>query len=334
MRRRLLVLAALLVLLSGVSRWLQRREQTAPPSVPPVVLVPATLSADGLTALELSTGKTASPQVRLTHAPGQPWQVETLYHAPADPDHLRRVVDALRGLTGEVRATGNRWFPAFRVEEDTALRLVVKQGDLVVCDLLISRSPKSSWVSFVRRRDGDVICAVERNLLGEVADVWGDFSVTPLASAPWADLRVFPVDGSAVESVELAERVNQTWVTRRDRHAPFDPETQGLLVSPLVGWRARTVVDPATQTEAFKTPRWRWLVTAPGGGRWEVEEAAPTKPSGKTPDARLTAVVRRLPAGPYLTMDYSPLQLLREKLLSSPAPKSPTSAPPAAPKKP
>ncbi len=310
------VLAVALAALLGVSWWLQHREQTAPPSVPPVVLVPATLNVEGLTVLELSTGKPATPQVRLVHTAGQSWQVATLSNAPADPERLRRVVDLLRGLTGEVRATGKRWFPAFLVEDEKALRLVLRQGDLVVCDLLINRSPKQSQVSFVRRRDSDVICAVEDNLLGKVADVWGDFSVSPLTSVVWADLRVFPLEASAVESVELAERVKEAWVTRSERHAPLDADAQGV-VNTLVGWRARAVVDPATQAEALTTPRWRWLVTERGGGRWEIEEAAaPPKPAKEAPAP--TVALRRLPSGPGLTMEFGAVQSLREQLLSPP----------------
>lgn len=328
MTRRLLPLAVALAALLGVNWWLQHREQTAPPSVPPVVLVPATLNLDGLTALELSTGAPAAPQVRVVHTAGQSWTIATLSSAPADPERLRRVMDTLRGLTGEVRATGKRWFPAFRVEEDKALRLVLRQGDLVVCDLLINRSPKQSWVSFVRRRDGDVICAVEKNLLGEVADVWGDFSVSPLTSTPWADLRVFPVEASAVESLELAEWVHGAWVTRSERHTPLDADAQGVAKT-LVGWRAQKVSDPAAPAGASTTLRWRWLVTERGGGRWELEEgAAPPKPATKDAPAP-TVVLRRLPSGVRLTMDYGTVQSLREKLLSPPKPP----AAPAAPKK-
>lgn len=328
MTRRLLVLAAALAVLLGASWWLQHREQTAPPSVPPVVLVPATLTMEGLTALELSTGKVDAPQVRVVHAAGQSWQVATLSNAPADPERLRRVVDGLRGLTGEVRATGTRWFPAFLVEEEKALRLVLRQGDLVVCDLLINRSPKQSQVSFVRRRDGDVICAVEDNLLGKAADVWGDFSVSPLTSVVWADLRVFPLDASAVESVELAERVHGAWMTRSERHAPFDTDAQGV-VNTLVGWRARAVVDPVKPAAAFTLPGWRWLVIQRGGGRWEVEEAAaPSRPSRGGPATTVT--LRRLPSGVGLTMDSGAMQSLRQQLLSSPK-KTPA---PAAAKKP
>ncbi|GEM_PF-2895044 len=328
MTRHLLPLAAALAVLLGVSWWLQHREQVAPPSVPPVVLVPATLTMEGLTALELSTGKSTAPQVRLMHAPGQPWTIATLSNAPVDPERLRRVVDMLRGLTGEVRATGNRWFPEFRVDEEKALRLVLRQGDLVVCDLLINRSPKASWVSFVRRRDGDVICAVEENLLGKVADVWGEVSADALVSTPWADLRVFPLDASAVESIELAERIKEAWMVRSERHVPFDADAQGV-VNTLVGWRAQAVVDPATKAEAFKTSRWRWLVTERGGGRWEIEEAvAPPKPAKDAPAP--TIPLRRLPSGPGLTMDYGAMQSLREKLVSPP--KKATA--PAAAKKP
>lgn len=330
--RRLLALAAALAVLLGVSRWLQHREQAAPPSVPPVVLVPSTLAVEGLTALELSTGKTETPQVRLVHAPGQPWQVATLYQVPADPERVGRVVDGLRGLTGEVRATGQRWFPEFRVEEEKALRLVLRQGDLVVCDLLINRSPKASWVSFVRRRAGDVVCAVEDNLLGKVADVWGEVSAEALVSTPWADLRVFAVDPSAIEGVEVAERVRDAWLVRGERHAPFDSDAQ-RVVGTVVGWRAGAVVDPATQTDAFKAPRWRWLVTERGGGRWDVEEAAaPPKPAKDASGPAPTVALRRLPSGPYLTMEYGSLQSLREQLLPSAGQKKPT-ATPAKPKK-
>lgn len=324
MRRRLLPLGLALAALVAVSAWLQHRQRTAPPSAPPVVLVPSTLAAEGLTALECSVGAVEAPQVRLAREPGQPWRVATFQDAAADADRVRRVVDRLRGLTGEVRATGDRWFPAFLLGDEQALRLVLRQGELVVCDLLINRSPKRSWVSFVRRRDGDVICAVEKNLLGEVADVWGDPAAFPPSSTPWVELRLFPVDPAALERVELAESVKGTWVVRGERHAPFDGAEAQELARTVAGQRAQAVVEaPANTPSAFKAPRWRWTVVERSGGRWEIEEsAAPKKPAKGAPGGP-TVAVRRLPSGPELTMDAEALQSLRGRLLPAAAQKTP-----------
>ena len=323
MRRRLLTLGLALAVLVAVSAWLQHRQRTAPPSVPPVVLVPSTLAVEGLTALECSVGAVETPQVRVVREPGQPWRVATFHDAPADADRVRRVVDLLRGLTGEVRATGDRWFPEFLLGEDQALRLVLRQGELVVCDLLINRSPTRSWVGFVRRRDGDVICAVDRNLLGEAAEVWGDPVAFPPSSTPWVELRLFPADPVALESVELAEFVKGTWVVRGERHAPFEGAEPQELVRAVAGQRAQAVVeDPAKTPGAFKTPRWRWTVVERSGARWALEESsAPQKPVNGAPGGP-TVAVRRLPSGPELTMDADALESLRERLLPAAAQKT------------
>ncbi|MBI4226860.1 MAG: hypothetical protein HY600_01135 [Candidatus Omnitrophica bacterium] len=325
-RQRLLLLVVILGALIGLGRWLSGRAPVTPAGEGPVRFAPATLSPDAVTRIEFSAGPaTSEPQVRLARDLERGWQITSWRQVPADPERIGRVIGIVRGLTGEVRATGAQWFSPFRVGDGEGLRLVVWQGDQVVCDLVINRSPKASWMSVVRPRDREIVCVVEQNLLGELADVWGEVATDPPSQKPWADLRLFRT-ASGVRDLELAEQVKGAWVVRGERHAPFDAEAQGL-VDGLRGARAREVMDPGAPPAGF-TPRWRWHIASLEGASVELEEPA-ASPRAPSPPATMT--VRRLPDGTYLTIEASTLASFRERLLPPPAPpKKPGSTKPPA----
>lgn len=326
-RRRLIHLAVLLGALIVAGRWLSARERVAPTSDQPVQLVPSTVTPESLTAIEWSTGPlTEAPRVRLTRDPARGWRVASLQDVPADPERIARVVGQLRGLTGEVRATGPQWAKEFRVGDEDGLRLTVRQGDRVVSDLVINRSPKASWMSFVRPRGRDVIVAVDQNLLGELADVWGEVSTTPPEAKVWVELRLFPAaaatvgsPGAEIRGLELAERARGGWASRAERAAPFDEPAQAVIRD-LRAARARDLVDP-THPPAAWAPQWRWRLTQIDGTVLEVEEPAAAS-STKTPMPTVT--VHRLPDGAYLTVDPSTLSSIRDRLLPPPAPSTPS----------
>lgn len=320
-RRRLMQLVLVLGALILIGRWLSARQQTAPTGQPPVQVVPSTLNAGALTAIEWSVGPLADPpKVRLVNDPQRGWVVATLRDLPADPERIDRVVSQLRGLTGDVRATGAQWAPEFRVGDDEGLRVVLRQGDTVVSDLIINRNQRASWISFVRPRDRDVIIAVEKNLMGELADVWGDLKTYPPESKPWVDLRLFPA-ALEIRSVELAEWSRGAWVVRAEKSTPFD-ETVQVLITDLRHARAQDLADRKNVPSGW-TPRWRWRLTQVDGKVLELEEPAAATTT-KTPVP--TLVVRR--AGDLqLIADPAYLSSARERLL--PPPTKPSSAKPA-----
>ncbi len=317
-RRRLLILGTVLTLLIAAGAWLRARERAAfsgPTSIP---LISPTLDLGGLTEVELSVGSAENPQVRLVKdsSSGQ-WRVVTAFEAPADPERLSRLVRSLRGLSGEERARDKRWFSDFGVGEN-GLEIHLREFDRTVGRLVIGRSRKDPTTNFVRLKDGEVVYAIEENLLGEMG-LWGSVLPETLSSQDWIDLRLFPVTVDQVVGLEVAERVNDSWVVRGERHEPLDGDAQSV-VSSAVYTRATAVVDPATQASAFKKPMWRWIVTQRDGARWELEE--PPLPKEAT-----TFTVRRLPNGPYFTISASSLSYLRERLLPPTAKASPKSPP-------
>lgn len=318
-RRRLGILAAVLIVLIATGAWLRARERTVfsgPTSVP---LIPPTLDLGGLTAVDLSVGSTENPQIQLTKdsSSGQ-WKVATAFDAPADLERLNRLVRSLRGLSGEERARDKRWFSDFGVGEE-GLELHLRQADRTVGRLVIGRSRKDPTTHFVRLKDGEVVYSTEENLLGEMG-LWGSRLPETLSSQDWVDLRLFPVTVDQVDSLEVAEWVNGSWVVRGERHEPLDGDAQSV-VSSAVYTRATAVVDPASQAAAFGEPRWRWILLQQDGTRLELEEAPAPKEAkedkGTQQEAKELAslTARRPPNGPYFTISPSALSYLREQLL-------------------
>ncbi len=303
---RLVALLLVLGALIGIQLLLRSRERSVLPPSQVIQLIPADVTLDTLSAVELSMGQPDTPQVLIVRNP-KGWRVATAYGAAAELDHLRRFVEALKGLTGEERAHGRKWFGDFGVGEQS-LHLVLRQEDRVVSSLVIGRSRKDPTLNFVRRSGDDVVYVVEKDLLAQ-AGLGGSASVLPeeLSAQRWVNLKLFPVDADSLSDVELAERIRGNWVVRGECHKPFDQETLGWLkqVLGLQGW---AILDPETSVLAFKGSRWRWMLKQQDGTVLAMEESQP-----KEKDEGVT--VRFFPEGPYLTVTESSLQHFRERLL-------------------
>ncbi len=305
--RRLTFLVAVLALLLGMGAWLRTRERTASSLQPAAAtLVPDTLTLDSLDSIELSIGKAESPSVKIAKDSKNGWRVSTAFNAPADPEKLTRLIGALRGLTGEERARGEKWLADFGLGEK-ALRLTLRQGEQKTTALMVGRGKKDWGTHFVRPLDRDAIYAVETDLLSE-AGLWGELSSESLSSKSWVDLRLFPVDPISVSSAELAQRVKESWLGVAERHPPFDSETRDWLAA-VTSLRGSDLLDPEADGGAFK-PVWRWTLLLKGGGRLELEEAAADKEEGPVK-------VRRLPDGTRLAVSAALLRQYREQILPS-----------------
>ena len=310
--RRILILLAVLGTLLGIGLWLKAREEKSlPPEEAAKLLVPADLSLDSLTALELSVGAPQIPQVRIVKDPAKGWRVASAYDLPADLGRLKRFAGALKGLTGEERARGENWFADFGLK-DNAVNLTLKQGDKVLSSVSIGRSQKDSVTNFVHLKEGDAIYSVEPNLLAEVG-FWGPVSANELSSQSWLDLRLLPVEAAELEGVEIAEWVSRKnkWVVRVERKQPFDQATLDWL-SIVKTITAASALDPKEQAPKFQ-PAWRWVFKKKDGAKVEMEEAAARKEDP-------TLVVRFLPDGPYFSVTAGTLTQNRQRLLPPPPP--------------
>ena len=359
--RRLVGLAAILIGLVVLGQWLRAREQTVPVQAGTVLLTGRDLQPESLDAIELSIRQpvaTASgsgatrpgSQVRLVRDPTTGWRVASAFDAPADAARIQAFVSALRGLMGEERARGSQWFDDFGVG-DRGLRVVALQGNQIVAGVVVGRSQKDPTTSYVKRHDGDVVCAVDRDILGE-AGLWGPVAPESLTSQSWVDLRLVRVEPASVASVEVAERQKETWLvapasgTRRttalwlvrgERHAPFAEAKS--TVELLTSLRGQEVLDPAAQQPVFQ-PQWRWIVTLQDGTRVELEEAAAmagpmatASGGGATAPVEPTVVVRRIPGGSYVSVSGATLQQLRDVLIPTTLASRPVSTTPDSKKK-
>ena len=321
--RRLLLLTAALAGLLGAGLWLSKRERAEAPTLGEerARIVPNAPALDELTAVELTVGAAGSPQLRFKRDPQRGWLVTGAYSVPADPERLRRFVEAVSKLSGEERARGRKWFPDFGLDEEKALTITLRSEGRAAISLAAGRSPKNMALEFVRRKEGETIYSVDEGFLGQLG-LWGKITPEALSLRDWADLRLFPVEPADVRGVQTAERAKkkEAWDVRAAREDVSDPKVKDWL-DRLVTLRAADPLAPQAQTNF--PPAWRWTLQRQAGPPLQLEEAAPA-------DKSETATVRLSPEGPYFSAPATVLKQYREELTAIPPP-PPAPAPAAAP---
>jgi hypothetical protein len=290
--KRLLPLAALLIILVLVAVVLKR--QPAPPRLSEEVgferLVPEALRADSIRGVDLYQGTKPEQVVRLRRQ-GDVWVAASHYDAPVQADKIRKFLETLSTLEGELRADQAELLGDFRLNDAQALhlRLYTDNPETPAVHLLAGKT--SGRHSFMRLASQTRVYSVNLHLHSE-AGLPGSDTEQPPQARPWLALQIQDLPQEQITALELHTPERTLHFARQQPPAASATEGQqaaasqpaeatagwtlvapavpyavkqgglGSLVSALRTLRAEDIADPARLAEyGLENPAFRAVIT-------------------------------------------------------------------------
>ena len=195
---------------------------------------------------------------RLVRRAGR-WLIEDGFPRPAQEELVETLLNTLAGLYGEPRAKGKEFFARFVVDDDEALRLVLKKEGKVLATILVGKRGPNWESSFVRLAGGEEIYLVPVNLLAKL----GVFAEKP-AAPQWrafVDLKVLDLRAEDLKMLALEGR----WrLLRRGEGFVFQmgPEERSVTKEEVASFLRQVfplMAEEVLPPQEFTSPRARLL---------------------------------------------------------------------------
>jgi hypothetical protein len=201
--KQLLPLAIILVALVAAVVLLKR--PTTPTKLADEVgferIFPASLTADAIQGIDLYQGDKKDHTVQLRRQ-GDTWVAASYYNAPVKADKVRKLLDGVSKLEGDVRADKADMLDTFKLKDTQALHVLfyTDQPDKPTAHLLAGKSSGRS--GFVRRAEQNRVYSVNLNLRTE-AGLYGNETDKVPEAKPWLNLQLHDIPKDQVTGVEL-----------------------------------------------------------------------------------------------------------------------------------
>lgn len=198
-RIHLMILGGTFILLAGLYFWQQQRPQTSPVTDLYTILVPE-MDLASIDALEAwSPEDKDGRRFRLRKKDGL-WWVDRGFSAPVKKDRVERLLQTLKDLKGETRASGQEVFATFDLEDDRALHLALREGDRERAHLIVGKRGTTWDTVFMRRTGSNEIYLASKNLLS-LFDIWSERAEKTPEARVWLDLSVVAEGPQRIEGL-------------------------------------------------------------------------------------------------------------------------------------
>ena len=274
-RAQIVACVAILAALVAVAAW-QRRPVPADDGARAVIVEPGTLGRERVARISIEReDRPGQAGVMVLDEGG--WLLSSRDDAPVSDDRVDRLLEAVDGLVGEVRADDPSLLPEFMLAGDGAihLRFDDAEGDELVRLVVGKRGPRSNR-SFVRPEGDDRAWLGHAGLHGALGiHGHGD---RPLDVDFFLDLHLFGVEAEAVRCVraEGAEvwgverdgpEASWRWTGRDDGTAPDERAAVGRAYSVARARATALVGRGGDSRHGLEMPHGRLEVCAPEGTR-------------------------------------------------------------------
>jgi hypothetical protein len=167
-------------------------------------LVPAELSADKVTKVELYSGGKPDEKVVLEEVADGQWRVANHFNAPASEETVNEYLEKLTELKGEFRAEADsdERLATYELSEDKAFHVLAYTGaEEPAVHLLVGKAPDFNTV-FLRQQGANRVYTEGANLRRE-AGVFNDEAETVPTADKWIDKNVLEVEKDKVTRIAL-----------------------------------------------------------------------------------------------------------------------------------
>ncbi len=242
--RNLLVMAAVLVILVGVSLMQKAKHEEATSGSHTRVILDGSFQKEDLGQVDLGFGEQPEAVV-MAFAPDG-WRVRTSYDARVNDQRLDALLRSLSGLEGEYRSDKASVLEHYDLDEAHAvhIRLLDRQGQEVAA-LLVGKTPEGATGQFVRQPGSSTVYLTQKSVLQQL----GIYGPAALPQAKhFLDLQAVQVDRLDVDRIVVRDG-DSTLDLVKEFAMEAPDETAGEDAQPTVDrmtWEWKLAGDDAT----------------------------------------------------------------------------------------
>ncbi len=148
---------------------------------------------------------------------GSKWIIQDEFPKPANTIKIQDFLKELSELTGEKRASGEKFFPRFKLSEEEALHLKLYKNQKELAHLLIGKRGPQWASSFVRLKGNNAIYLVPINLLAKF-EIWSVEPQNPKAK-DFVDLQVAQVSKTELKHLSfMSKKIHWELVRQEEKN--------------------------------------------------------------------------------------------------------------------
>lgn len=243
--RNILILAAVLVVLLGISLMQKSSYRKSTSRSDTAQIVSASFTADQLDRISLGQGPGA-PAVELVSTPTG-WVVVSAWDAPANQQKIDSLLRNVSGLSGEFRSDSEAVLADYGLAEEDAVqfRAFGKDGELAFA-VDVGGKPENSSGNFVRSPGSSSVYLTQTNLLSQLGMYNGP--ETP-AAQHFLDLQAVQEDRLDVDRIILTDADGTRELVKEFSLALPEPEDD--------------LVAAGTDSVTIDRTTWEWKLMGP-----------------------------------------------------------------------
>jgi len=210
------------------------------------------------------------------------WKVKSLWNVQADPAKVKKLIERLRGVRGELRGSGKKLFPDFGIQDAEAFSIrFLGAGNAPILDLRLGTKQAGESAYFFRKATGEEVYLADVHM-AELLGISTDLQEAVPANPFWADFSLFDLNPEKVTkiTVYLLKDQEKTMITglvrltdpkdplktswkflRKDMTSSLDPDKVLKFIAVLKSVRAEKALDPSGQGYGLEKPVWQLAVT-------------------------------------------------------------------------
>lgn len=213
-----------IAVLASLAAW-QRWPRDAGPTGPSILVEPGTLTAETVARIEIRREGREGEELVLVRA-GATWSLPERDDAPANGEHVERLLSTLDGLAGELRADDPDLHADFQLAGDGAIHLVVAGADgATALEMVVGKRGPRVNRSFVRLAGDDAAWLAHAGIHGALGiHGHGD---RPFDPEFFVDLYLLRVEPDEVLAVHVEGDEPYGLVRGEDGEWRWDPPSGG-----------------------------------------------------------------------------------------------------------
>jgi hypothetical protein len=209
------------------------------------------------------------------------WEVQQPFTAPADPQAVRRMLDAVY-QTEVVHFIADEVADLTRYELESPRRQITLSAEKASSSLLIGRTAEEDpALVYAKRLDEYSVCAVSSNILALVYTDLHSLLERTLLPVPADSIRGIQI-AAETGKVDLIKKETGRWVVNGSREQPADEVKIKQLLERWLNAKIQAFLLPAEETAPEpREPRWTVTFTLADGS--ELRYALETRSSDEAP---------------------------------------------------
>lgn len=154
------------------------------------------------------------------------WRIPTLFNAKAKATDIDRLIKDILEMQGKVRATGEKYFEQFKVQDQQGVHILLKdETEKVLVNLILGKKGEDYGSSFLRFADRDKIFSADKNIMSSLKFYGEADTLTAFNQNSFVDMKAVEFKAEELETIALVQANQELVIKKVSKEVPVEPDS-------------------------------------------------------------------------------------------------------------